>query len=1315
MEKSLISSTFLIYSRTDARVFDGGQFTKGHKVIKLSSLSNIVAMLCLSIMAISLANSCAALSTQDFEVTVWPGQSIYDVGSIVSVCFSSSVQVSQAEIRWFGAGFSETKTLNYTGPGLAEVELYNSTVQHIGNWIVEFSAFAFGQARSATSRFAVVSQISWTNDFDYEHTQDFWNDWYSEYAPYNDNESMSIGGGVLTLENPMIEGDADVRHNMTSILGSNSIEVLDWRVESRAKWIGRSCGSFDVTVWTGQAHRYCFSLCRTDLTLTKDYANVFNYSDWILQENASYTFALERQGSLFSMYIDRTIIGTYNDTSIPTAIENLCVGVGWDSAASFEYVSFRALNSFSLRIVSDYGSPQGSGRYREGATVSIFVTPSFDYDNTTRCTFIGWTGGFNSTDDPAYLSLHSPMKVTARWKINHEGDLVVSGDEVREIQNCEYRQNGNIVLNGNSVLVVREASLILDQNHTLQHNITMSHSASLIVERASVTSEYVFQIRCWENSRLDMTSTNASVPWIYSHDNSSMNIKDSVSSSILCHDTSRVVIDNSEIRSLFCAETSETTVTNSTVEELSLGLSDTNQTVVNLQPSKFIHWNSRESMSVSESVLLEQTNVLNWSTVVGGSETSVRIVNSTLKSISLDFGSDSNVTLRDLPRGRVDFWDLHMNNTVAKSHVDLTLSQASVQQFMLVSFDNAYVSVRNSTVDGIELDGMSSMDVDDCTVGDTHCWNSSSLLLADSLVDGNLFFWERSKSRIVGVNITNNAMCYDCSNTSFIDSAVLGDVIAWDNATLSLANVPKEFLDRVKINGEARVEVNWDVDIVVTVQRNPIENARVLVERLNGSPVAEVMTDQSGAAHVTLAERIMYLEGGNTQTDFIGNYTIQAGVPSVIDDTTRYVFDGWSGDLKSVSNPAFITINKTTSIMASWMKQHYLMVESEFGSSGTGWYDSGSVANFSVVPVIDCGNGSRRVFVGWTDGFNSENASTSIVVDRPISVVARWKTQYYLSIDSEYGTIEGGQRYYNSGDKAEFYVVNPIIDYGNRTRRVFECWSGDSQSTNSSTYVVMSRPMTISANWRKEYLLLVSSRFGSIEGSGWIEANKNATISVDETVGQFWFTHQFTHWSGDFSGTTAEAQVMMTSDLELIANWETYIEPISFLVIVAINSTASVGIMILTRRKETRWPSVYVMGVGSFAILVLFMTFNFPLLLNWNLFYLICFIVFGLFPSTLVTLLIEQERARIRSAMAGERVLKQGETIGSHPQNTQARWMIEIGILSATMLFLVILYEMVQIQFMKPSEAVNYAVFGIIFPAVLDAVVEVVHARRKRR
>jgi len=125
----------------------------------------------------------------------------------------------------------------------------------------------------------------------------------------------------------------------------------------------------------------------------------------------------------------------------------------------------------------------------------------------------------------------------------------------------------------------------------------------------------------------------------------------------------------------------------------------------------------------------------------------------------------------------------------------------------------------------------------------------------------------------------------------------------------------------------------------------------------------------------------------------------------------------------------------------------------------------------SVVPL---GQGIQAVFTGWSDG-TTANPRSIYFDGTGMRIAAQYQTQFYLQVDSNYGTVQGGG-WYNANAYATVTASTPFLD-----PHVLDHWEGDSSGNNPQVTVLMDGPKSVNAVYRSDYskLMLLLSIFVS--------------------------------------------------------------------------------------------------------------------------------------------------------------------------------------------------------------------------------------------
>jgi hypothetical protein len=110
----------------------------------------------------------------------------------------------------------------------------------------------------------------------------------------------------------------------------------------------------------------------------------------------------------------------------------------------------------------------------------------------------------------------------------------------------------------------------------------------------------------------------------------------------------------------------------------------------------------------------------------------------------------------------------------------------------------------------------------------------------------------------------------------------------------------------------------------------------------------------------------------------------------------QYVFKGWEVDgVMLTGNPVSLIMNEPHTAVAKYDVRYELTVDSPnaLGNpKGSGYYETGSTANFSV--ETPSGFLVEQVFVRWIGDYNGTSPEGSIVMTKPMVVHAIWTTSY---------------------------------------------------------------------------------------------------------------------------------------------------------------------------------------------------------------------------------------------------------------------------------------------------------------------------------
>lgn len=129
-------------------------------------------------------------------------------------------------------------------------------------------------------------------------------------------------------------------------------------------------------------------------------------------------------------------------------------------------------------------------------------------------------------------------------------------------------------------------------------------------------------------------------------------------------------------------------------------------------------------------------------------------------------------------------------------------------------------------------------------------------------------------------------------------------------------------------------------------------------------------------------------------------------------------------------------------------------------------------------PMRPIREGVRHVFDRWSDGVQSNPRVVNLFHDTKLG--ALYRTQYLLTVDSEFGDPIGGGWY--DQDSTAFFAVPSEVGAGTvgvlNFKNVFDRWEGDWSGQESTAAVQMLSPKRVHALWRREQELSLGPTTG---------------------------------------------------------------------------------------------------------------------------------------------------------------------------------------------------------------------------------------------
>jgi hypothetical protein len=286
--------------------------------------------------------------------------------------------------------------------------------------------------------------------------------------------------------------------------------------------------------------------------------------------------------------------------------------------------------------------------------------------------------------------------------------------------------------------------------------------------------------------------------------------------------------------------------------------------------------------------------------------------------------------------------------------------------------------------------------------------------------------------------------------------------------------------------------------------------------------------------------------------------TLTATPPALVypTDQERYVWNGWTGtgtgSYSGTDNPASnaVTMNAPITETASWTHEYYLTVVSGHDTpGGEEWYSAGADAFATLTSdTVSGSSGVQYVFTGWSgDASGISLTSDPITMNGPSTATADWKTQYYLTMSTNYGTVSPGDGWHDAGSTVNIEATPPPLVYpADKERYVWNGWTGSGTisytGTNNPAGITMNGPITEAASWTHQYYLTMSADYGSVSpGNGWHDAASKFTISATAPTPGAGERYVWNGWTGfgttSYTGGNNPASVTMNSPISESASW----------------------------------------------------------------------------------------------------------------------------------------------------------------------------------
>ncbi|MCS7231217.1 MAG: InlB B-repeat-containing protein [Elusimicrobiota bacterium] len=336
---------------------------------------------------------------------------------------------------------------------------------------------------------------------------------------------------------------------------------------------------------------------------------------------------------------------------------------------------------------------------------------------------------------------------------------------------------------------------------------------------------------------------------------------------------------------------------------------------------------------------------------------------------------------------------------------------------------------------------------------------------------------------------------------------------------------------------------DWSGDLTGT------SNPATIVMDKNKTVVAN-FTQQTGTTTYTLTVNVSP-PGGGTVSPSSGTYPLGTQITLTATANPGYIFSGWSGDLSGNQNPAIITMDSNKNITASFTQQtssptYTLTVNISPAGAGTvNLNPSGGVYVAGSQVTLTAQANPGYVFSSWGGDATGTSSSITIIMNSNKTVTANFTqtggggTTYTLLVSIEpsgAGTVSlnpaGG--IYAAGTSV-LIQANPNPGWK------FDGWSGNLSGSQNPTTIIMNSNKVVTANFSQQQQTYTLTVDISPTGAGTVTLNPAGGTYVAGTQVTLTATassgYVFSGWSGNLTGTTNPATIVMDSNKTVTANF----------------------------------------------------------------------------------------------------------------------------------------------------------------------------------
>jgi M6 family metalloprotease-like protein len=252
-----------------------------------------------------------------------------------------------------------------------------------------------------------------------------------------------------------------------------------------------------------------------------------------------------------------------------------------------------------------------------------------------------------------------------------------------------------------------------------------------------------------------------------------------------------------------------------------------------------------------------------------------------------------------------------------------------------------------------------------------------------------------------------------------------------------------------------------------------------------------------------------------------------------IDDHAYYLFE----NRQPIGNDAALPDHGLVGYLINEDKSDFSTIQNPGTATAYHLGDSVSISQSQVRAKVVAAYQTGALLVGFgpaSDTPTQQSSTLTIVVVPKLRVDIVVNNQTYTS-DPSSGQVTVTMPFSN----VTLQISIPAIVHIKRgVRALFQTWD-DGNAGNTRT-ILAAANSTLTATYKRQYLISVSSLHTNPSGSGWYDENSQYTLSVTPSVhGSVGTKYVFKGWAGDLSSSTNPTSFRVTRPMNITATWIT--------------------------------------------------------------------------------------------------------------------------------------------------------------------------------